>query len=92
MVEHQSVGFWILHLLIFISLFCVDLFTKLCNTIVTIGDKEMKLKFSMTATYKAMFDSAEKEMKAMGAVKVHDDGFNSKWVLGQVEYTIARAY
>ena len=52
----------------------------------------MKLKFSMTATYKAMFDSAEKDMKAMGAVKVHDDGFNSKWVLGQVEYTIARAY
>ena len=52
----------------------------------------MKLKFSMTATYKAMFDSAEKEMTAMGAVKVHDDGFNSKWVLGQVEYTIASAY
>ena len=53
---------------------------------------QFPVKFSMTATYKAMFDSAEKEMKAMGAVKVHDDGFNSKWVLGQVEYTIARAY
>ena len=46
----------------------------------------------MTATYKAMFDSAEKEMKAMGAVKVHDDGFNSKWIHWGILYTIARAF
>lgn len=46
----------------------------------------------MTATNEREFLAAEEYLNIIGAKKQSDDGFNSKWVLGQVEYTIARAY
>lgn len=53
---------------------------------------EVNLRFSMTATDIGLFRKAERDLASIGAVKVSDDGFNSKWMKDGILYTIARAF